>query len=215
MLLFAVCVQAQTDRRSIRQGNSQYRKQQWAQAEVDYRKALAANGNNPQALYNLGCALMQQKKDSAAIEMYTKAGKVETNKLRRSKVFHNIGEVCQRNKMYADAINAYAQALRDNPTDNETRYNLALCKWLNKKNPQQQNQDKNKQNQDKEQQKDKDKNKDKDKEKQQQQPEPKDKMSKDNAEQLLNAAIQNEKATQQRMKQAMQQPQRRNIEKNW
>ena len=219
MLLVAVAAHAQSDRQSIRKGNGQYRKQQWAQAEVAYRKALAANGSNPQALYNLGCALMQQQKDSAAIEMYTKASKVETNRFRRSMVFHNIGEICQRNKMYADAINAYAQALRDNPTDDETRYNLALCKWLNKKNPQQQNQDKNKQdknkqNQDKDQQKDKQKDKDKDKDKQQQQ-EPKDKMSKENAEQLLNAAIQNEKATQQRMKKAMQQPQRRNVEKNW
>jgi Ca-activated chloride channel family protein len=214
LLLTAVSAQAQTDRQSIRHGNSFYHKKQWAQAEVEYRKALAKNAENPQALYNLGCALMMQQKDSAAIQQYQKAIQVETNKLRRSKASHNIGVICQNHKMYGDAIKAYQQSLRDNPSDDETRYNLALCKHLNKNNQQNQNKDQKQDNkqQEKEQNKNKDKNNDKNKE--QQQP-PKEQISKENAEQLLNAAIQNEKATQQRMKKAMQKPQKRNVEKNW
>lgn len=210
LLLTAVSAQAQTDRQSIRQGNSFYHKKQWAQAEVEYRKALAKNAENPQALYNLGCALMMQQKDSAAIQQYQKAIQVETNKLRRSKASHNIGVICQNHKMYGDAIKAYQQSLRDNPSDDETRYNLALCKHLNKNNQQNQNKD---QKQDKKQE-EKEQNKNNDKNKEQQQP-PKEQISKENAEQLLNAAIQNEKATQQRMKKAMQKPQKRNTEKNW
>lgn len=210
LLLTAVSAQAQTDRQSIRNGNSFYHKKQWAQAEVEYRKALAKNAENPQALYNLGCALMMQQKDSAAIQQYQKAIQVETNKLRRSKASHNIGVICQNHKMYGDAIKAYQQSLRDNPSDDETRYNLALCKHLNKNNQQNQNKD---QKQDKKQE-EKEQNKNNDKNKEQQQP-PKEQISKENAEQLLNAAIQNEKATQQRMKKAMQKPQKRNVEKNW
>ena len=210
LLLIAVSAQAQTDRQSIRQGNSFYHKKQWAQAEVEYRKALAKNAENPQALYNLGCALMMQQKDSAAIQQYQKAIQVETNKLRRSKASHNIGVICQNHKMYGDAIKADQQSLRDNPSDDETRYNLALCKHLNKNNQQNQNKD---QKQDKKQE-EKEQNKNNDKNKEQQQP-PKEQISKENAEQLLNAAIQNEKATQQRMKKAMQKPQKRNVEKNW
>lgn len=210
LLLTAVSAQAQTDRQSIRQGNSFYHKKQWAQAEVEYRKALAKNAENPQALYNLGCALMMQQKDSAAIQQYQKAIQVETNKLRRSKASHNIGVICQNHKMYGDAIKAYQQSLRDNPSDDETRYNLALCKHLNKNNQQNQNKE---QKQDKKQE-EKEQNKNNDKNKEQQQP-PKEQISKENAEQLLNAAIQNEKATQQRMKKAMQKPQKRNTEKNW
>ena len=210
LLLTAVSAQAQTDRQSIRQGNSFYHKKQWAQAEVEYRKALAKNAENPQALYNLGCALMMQQKDSAAIQQYQKAIQVETNKLRRSKASHNIGVICQNHKMYGDAIKAYQQSLRDNPSDDETRYNLALCKHLNKNNQQNQNKE---QKQDKKQE-EKEQNKNQDKNKEQQQP-PKEQISKENAEQLLNAAIQNEKATQQRMKKAMQKPQKRNVEKNW
>ncbi|MBP5569767.1 MAG: tetratricopeptide repeat protein [Prevotella sp.] len=213
-LLVAVTAQAQTDRQCIRQGNRLYHQKQWAQAEVEYRKALSKNAGNPQALYNLGCALMMQQKDSAAIVQYQKAAQAETNKLRRSKANHNIGVICQNHRMYGEAIKAYQQSLRDNPSDDETRYNLALCKQQNKNQQQnQQNQDKDK-NQDKQKQ-DQKQNENKDKNKEQQQQEQKEQMSKDNAEQLLNAAIQNEKATQQRMKKAMQQPQRRNVQKNW
>ena len=216
-LLVAVAAQAQTDRQCIRQGNRLYHQKQWAQAEVEYRKALAKNADNPQALYNLGCALMMQQKDSAAIIQYQKAAQVETNKLRRSRANHNIGVICQNHRMYGDAIKAYQQSLRDNPSDDETRYNLALCKQQNKQNQQQnqQNKDQNKdKNQDKQKQ-DKKQNENKDKNKEQQQQDQNEQMSKDNAEQLLNAAIQNEKATQQRMKKAMQQPRRRNVQKNW
>lgn len=216
-LLVAVAAQAQTDRQCIRQGNRLYHQKQWAQAEVEYRKALAKNADNPQALYNLGCALMMQQKDSAAIIQYQKAARVETNKLRRSRANHNIGVICQNHRMYGEAIKAYQQSLRDNPKDDETRYNLALCKQQNKQNQQQnqQNKDQNKdKNQDKQKQ-DKKQNENKDKNKEQQQQDQNEQMSKDNAEQLLNAAIQNEKATQQRMKKAMQQPRRRNVQKNW
>ena len=216
-LLVAVAAQAQTDRQCIRQGNRLYHQKQWAQAEVEYRKALAKNADNPQALYNLGCALMMQQKDSAAISQDQKAAQVETNKLRRSRANHNIGVICQNHRMYGEAIKAYQQSLRDNPKDDETRYNLALCKQQNKQNQQQnqQNKDQNKdKNQDKQKQ-DKKQNENKDKNKEQQQQDQNEQMSKDNAEQLLNAAIQNEKATQQRMKKAMQQPRRRNVQKNW
>lgn len=215
-LLVAVAAQAQTDRQCIRQGNRLYHQKQWAQAEVEYRKALAKNADNPQALYNLGCALMMQQKDSAAIIQYQKAAQVETNKLRRSRANHNIGVICQNHRMYGEAIKAYQQSLRDNPKDDETRYNLALCKQQNKQNQQnQQNKDQNKdKNQDKQKQ-DQKQNENKDKNKEQQQQDQNEQMSKDNAEQLLNAAIQNEKATQQRMKKAMQQPRRRNVQKNW
>ena len=203
---------AQADRQHIRGGNRLYKAKQWAQAEVEYRKALAANAQNPQALYNLGCALMMQQKDSAAIVQYQKAAQAETNKLRRSRSYHNIGVICQNLKMYGDAIKAYQQSLRDNPTDDETRYNLALCKKLNKNQQNQNNQQKKQQNN--EQDKDK-KDQKQDKNDQQKQQQQQEQMSKENAERLLDAAVQNEKATQQRIQKAMQQPKKRTLEKNW
>ena len=195
---------AQNDRHFIRTGNKLYRNQNYAKAEVEYRKAMSQNGSNAHAVYNLGNALMMQQKDSAAIAQLENAGKMETNKTRKAMAYHNIGTICQRHQLYGDAIKAYQEALRNNPNDNETRYNLALCKRLNKDQQKQQKQQKQEQEQQKQQ-----------KEKEKQQPKPKEQMSKENAEQLLNATIQDEKATQQRLKKAMQQPSRRTVEKNW
>ena len=214
---------AQADRQYIRNGNKLFHQQNYAKAEVEYRKAISKNPNNAQAIYNLGNALLMQQKDSAATSFFQKSGRIETSKMRKAMSYHNIGVICQKHQMYGDAINAYKEALRNNPKDNETRYNLALCKKLLKNQPK----DKNKQNNKQKDKKDKDKNKkDKNKDKQnnkskdqnkqnQKQQQPKDKMSKDNAEQLLNAAMQQEKATQQRISKAMQQAGSKKLQKNW
>ena len=234
LVMSMASAQAQNDRNLIRQGNKAYRSQKWVQAETQYRKAISKNNKNPQAIYNLGNALLMQQKDSMAMNQYQQAAQVEPNKMRRAQSYHNMGVIMQNHREYVKAIECYKMALRCNPQDDATRYNLALCKKLLKNQPQQNNQnnqnnknnkDKNKQNKNdqdknKEQNKnDKDKNnkdKDKDKDKQNQQnKQNQDKMSKDNAEQLLNAAIQQEKSTKQRMQKAMSQPKRRSYEKNW
>lgn len=213
--LLSIAAMAQADRQFIRTGNRFYRLQNFAKAEAEYRKAVAVNGENAQALYNLGCALMMQQKDSIAVEQFQKAGSLEKSPLRKAKVYHNIGVVCQAHRVYGDAIKAYEESLRNNPSDDETRYNLALCKRLQK------NQKKNQQNQGGGNSKEKDKGKDKqnknknDQKQQSQKNDQKDKMSKDNAEQLLNAAMQDEKNTQQRIKKAMQQPRSRKLQKAW
>ncbi len=221
MLLFltALSVTAQTDRQYIRQGNKQFRMGDYPNAEVSYRKAIEQNPKNPQASFNLGNALMAQKKDSAAVTQFENASRLETNPLRKAQSFHNIGVICQTHKMYGEAIEAYKSALRLNPNDDETRYNLVLCKHQKQKQDQQkQNQGQNNDDQKKDNQKKDDQQKDQNSDKQddkKQQEQQKPQMSKDNAEQLLNAAIQNEKQTQDKLKKAQQQPQRRANQKNW
>lgn len=208
-------VYAQSNRQFIRSGNKLYRSQNYAKAEAEYRKAIAQNGQNPQAMYNLGCALMMQQKDSAAIVQYENAGKLENNKSRKAKIYHNIGVICQHRQMYGEAIEAYKESLRNNPDDNETRYNLALCKRRQKRQKQngsEQKKSDNRKGRDKQK-----KDEQQQKQQKQQQPKnmPKDRMSKENAEQLLNAAMQQEKATQQRMKKALQQPGKKKLKMNW
>ena len=220
LLLMAVSVQAQSDRDYIRSGNKQFRAGKYAEAEVAYRKAIEKNGRNPQALYNLGNTLMAQKKDSAAIEQYQSAAKIETNPRRRSYAYHNIGVICQGHQMFGEAIEAYKEALRNNPTDDETRYNLELCKRQQKQQQQNQQDQQQKQNKDNKDNKDKQKEQDqqdqqKQQDKQEQQKQDKPQMSKENAEQLLNAAMQEEKNTQQRIKKAQHQKQNRKLQKNW
>lgn len=225
---------AQTDRNLIRQGNRAFKSQKWAAAETQYRKAIFKNQKNPQAIYNLGCALLAQQKDSLAMIQFGNAAQLESNIFRRSKSYHNMGVVMQNHREYAQAIEYYKMALRCNPQDNETRYNLALCKKLLKNNQQNQNnknnKDKNKNDKNKDKKNDKNKNKDgqnkndqnKDKQNKNQDKNNSDKnkqnqekMSRDNAEQLLNAAIQQEKATKRKMQKAMSQPRRKVYEKNW
>jgi Ca-activated chloride channel family protein len=197
-----------------------------AEAEVSYRKAVERNERNPQANYNLGNSLMAQRKDSLAISQLEKAAKLETNPLRRAQAYHNMGVICQQHRMFGEAIEAYKEALRNNPTDHETRYNLELCKRQQKEQQQDQNQqnqqnkdnkdNKDKQDQQKQEQKqDQQKQEQKQDQQKQDQQQQKQQMSKENAEQLLNAAMQEEKQTQERMKKAQQQPQKRRLEKNW
>ena len=212
VLLFASTIQAQNERKDIRKGNKAFRQQNYVQAEVDYRKATAKNGRNPQAIYNLGCAFMAQQKDSSAVVQFENASKIETNPKRKAMAFHNIGVICQKKQLFSEAIEAYKESLRNNPSDNETRYNLELCK-RQLKNQKNNDNDKNKDNKNKEQQK-KDQKDDKDKQQNNQQ-QPKEQMSKDNAEQLLNAAMQKEKETQDRLKKAMRQSSTRKLERNW
>lgn len=230
LLLCCLSANAQNaDRHFIRQGNRTFHQnvqESPAKAEVQYRKALTANPNNSQAMYNLGCALLAQNKDSLAMEMFQASAKAETSKQRKAMSYHNMGVIMQKQQQYGPAIEMYKEALRLTPHDNETRYNLVLCQRQQKQN---QNQNQNNQNQQNKNDKNKDKNKDnkdknnkdknqdknKDDNKQNNDQKQPQQMSRENAEQLLQAAVQEEKATQQRLNKAMSQPRRRNIQKNW
>ena len=215
LLLFAATAAvAQTDRQYVTSGNKLFRNGQFDQAEVAYRKAIEKNPRNPQAHYNLGNALMAQKKDSAAVQSLQKSTELETSKIRKAMAFHNMGVVCQQHKMYGEAIEAYKSALRLNPKDDATRYNLELCKRQQKNQQNQKNQ--NQQDKDKKDKNGKDKKNDKQKnDKQDQNKKKENKMSKENAEQMLNAAMQQEKSTQQRIKKAMQRPRSAKLDKEW
>lgn len=213
MAVLSLC--AQTDRELVRRGNAYFGKKDYAQAEVCFKKALFANGKNAIAAYNLGCALQAQKKDSAAIEQYTKAAKGEENKMRRASAYHNMGTILQAQKDYGKAIEAYKNALRCNPKHANARYNLTMCMKQNKNQQQQQQQQSNSNNKDKQKKKEQNKPQQNKKNKQKPQQPKEDNMSKDNAEQLLNAAMQEEKATQQRLKKYMKQPLSKTNVKNW
>lgn len=209
-------LQAQTDRQYVRQGNRLYEKGDFEHAEVAYSKAVEKNNKNSQAHYNLGNALMAQKKDSAAVNEFQRAAQLETVPMRKAQSYHNMGVICQRNQLYGEAIEAYKQALRLNPADDETRYNLVLCQQQKKKQDQQNQQNQNQQQQEQNQQKEDQQKQDQQQNQQEQPQEQKQQMSKENAEQLLKAAMQQEKQTQKRMKEAQQKAgQRRQNEKNW
>lgn len=222
MMLCAVTVygQQQQDRKYLRSGNKFYRDSTFVKAEVDYQKALDQNPNSADAMYNLGNAMLMQQKAQDAMKQYAAAARVEKDKKKLAEIYHNMGVILQSSKQYPQCIEAYKKALRNNPKDDETRYNLALAQKMLKDQQQQQNQDKQqKQDQkqdDKQQNKDQQDQNKKDQQNPQQNPQQKnqDQMSKENAEQLLKAAMQDEKNVQDKVKKAVK-IQGRKLEKDW
>ena len=222
LLFMAVSVSAQkAERDFIRKGNRFFKDSVYVDAEVNYRKALEANPQSTVSMFNLGNTLTQQNKLQEAMEQYVGATKVEKGKSNLAQIYHNMGVIFHSQKDYAKAVEAYKQSLRNNPKDDETRYNLALAQKMLKdqqQDQQNQNQDQNKQDQQKEQDK-KDQNKQDQKQNQDQQqksqPEKKDnEMSKENAEQLLNSVMQDEKDVQDKVKK-QQVLQGGRLEKDW
>lgn len=214
----------------MRSGNRLFRDSVFAKSEVDYRKVVELAPRFPQGYYNLGNALLWQQKPQDAMKEYEKVVKLETNKSRLATTYHNMGVILQSQKQYAPAIECYKNALRNRPSDEGSRYNLVLCQYLLKKNPQDnkdqnnskenkdgsgQNKEEDKKSEKKDQQQQNKEKKEDKKQGQQNQQQNQNKMSKQNAEQLLNAAMQDEKATQDKVKKAMSQPQRRRLEKQW
>ena len=203
-LLAAAGVSAQkAERDYIRKGNRLFNDSVFVDAEENYRKALEANPKSTVSMYNLGNTLSQQQKFQDAMEQYVSASKIEKDKMKLAHIYHNMGVIFQAGKDYAKAVDAYKMSLRNNPTDHETRYNLALAQKMLKDQQNQQNQDQNQ-----------DQNKD------QQQPPKSEKkqdnqMSKENAEQLLNSVMQDEKDVQDKVKKQQKVMQGGRLEKDW
>ena len=212
-LLSAVGISAQkAERDYIRKGNRLFNDSVFVDAEVNYRKALEINPKSTVSMYNLGNTLSQQQKFQDAMEQYASASKIEKDKMKLAHIYHNMGVLFQAGKDYAKAVDAYKMSLRNNPADHETRYNLALAQKMLKDQQNQQDQD---QNQD--QNKDHDQKKD-DQKDQQQPPKPEkqdNQMSKENAEQLLNSVMQDEKDVQDKVKKQQKVIQGGRLEKDW
>ena len=115
-------------------------------AEADYRQAISLNPKSETAKYNLGTAYYEKELNSEAMLRFKQAAKTANSKAEKHKAFHNLGNTFMNEKKYTEAVEAYKNALRNNPNDDETRYNLALAKDMLEKNPPppQDNEDKDK-----------------------------------------------------------------------
>ena len=181
-------------------GNKQFLNGNAEEAATFYRKVLQKSPSNSRAMFNLADTYLTKGDVKAADSLYNRVTQLEKNPQIRSMAWHNRGYISQtaalQNKeqeqnMLRQAIEHYKQALRLNPRDNRTRYNLALCQKQLKNNPNQQN----KQQQQQEQQK-------------QQSPQDKQQM-----QQYMNLAKQAEKRALEKLKQ--HQPRQRSLQKNW
>lgn len=151
------------------EGNVALKNDKPTQAEVDYRNAIAENTENVAAQYNLGTMYYKQKSYGEAFSRLKKASSLTTiNSEDKHKVFHNLGNVFMKEKAYDRAVESYKEALRNNPSDEETRYNLAVAQDMLKKNPPQNNQNQNKENKENKEEQNNQDNKEKDQNKEKQ-----------------------------------------------
>ena len=224
LLVSAGAYAQKTDRDYLRSGNKLYADSLFVKAEVDYRKALDVNPKSTDAMFNLGNSLLMQQKAKEAMEQFEAASKLEKEKKNKlAEIYHNMGVILQSSKQLPQCIEAYKESLRNNPKDDETRYNLVLAQKQLKDQQQQQQQQDKQQKKDQKDDKKEDQKKDqqdqqkKDQQQQNQNQKPqqnKDQMSQQNAEQLLRAAMQDEKKVQDKVKIQLQ-VRGRKLEKDW
>lgn len=239
LMALAITGNAQNERKFVRQGNKYYEAAikdstrldtvQFNKAEIEYRKALEKKPDDTKWNFNLADALYKQNKFDESAEKFKDIADKTANKIEKGRALHNMGNALLLGNKLDESIAAYKQALRNNPNDLDTKYNLLYAMNMKKKKDQQkkndQNKDKNKdQNKDQNKDKNKDQNKDQQKNKDQQNKDQQNanqqprqsKISKQNAEQMLQALENNEKKTQEKVKkiQALK-AQSKNVEKDW
>ena len=175
ILLLPVCtvsaqddpeVAARTAKRYMQEAEAAKAEDDMASAEAFYRKAIATDPSNAEAKFNLGNLYYEKEITGQAVERHGQAAKVTESKGLKHDSFHNRGNAFMKEKKYKEAIEAYKNSLRNNPSDDQTRYNLALAKKMleeeqkkgggddNKDQNKDQNKDKQDQNKDQQDKKD-------------------------------------------------------------
>lgn len=165
ILLFCpVLLIGQNIRKEINNGVKSYKKQNYSDAEVNFKKAFDKKPTDYNASFNLGDALYKQGKYNDAAEYFANAIKYTKDKKEAAAAYHNLGNTLLKNKNIEGAIESYKKSLKNNPNDMDTKYNLSYAQSLlkqqqNDKQQNKQNKDDKKQNQNgKQNQQNKDKN---------------------------------------------------------
>lgn len=216
----------------LQEGNKLYEQKKYAAATNNYLKALQKDPNNTAGMFNLGNALYQKQSFDSSRKIMKTTAEMLKDKNGKAAANYNIGNSYMAEKKWEDAVTAYKQALRNNPQDADAKYNLAYAQQMLKKQnggggknqdknkdkqqQQQQQQDKKendkKDKQDQQQQQQQDKNDKDDKQDKQPQSQP-SKLTKEQADQLLNALQQEEKKLQDKMKKEKGVPMK--LQKDW
>lgn len=211
----------------LAKANTEFDQKNYLEAEANYRISGSKNPKKSIASYNLGNAIYRINQPQEAGLAYAKAVADAMIRPEKHQAFHNMGNVAMKVKDYTNAVNAYKQALINNPADDETRYNYALAKKLLKENPPKKD-DKKKDDKKKDDKKKEDEKKDKEKKEdkkdgdgkdpkpQPQQPKPEGGgISKQRLENLLDAVNNEEKKVQEKVNKSKEKTTPKRAEKDW
>lgn len=212
---------AQEERPHVRRGVALLEQERFAEAEAEFRSALQLKPSSFEAAYNLGTALFRQEKyDEALQQLQATTPFANDDKQRLASLFHNLGNSYLFGQNIDQSIEAYKQALRHNPLDDETRYNLIAAMKLKDEQEEQEEEQQDQQEQEQQEQQEQEQEQEQQEQEQeqqdqqQQQQQESEGISRENAERLLQALEEDEKELLEKMNQNREkQPVR--IEKNW
>ena len=213
LLIIPVTLAAQGERKYIRHGNKEYEDKAYDESEVQYRKAVEKDLSSYEGNFNLGDALYKQEKYEDASKKFSGLTSTEKDRNELASIYHNLGNSLLQSNRVEESIEAYKNALRNNPDDYETKHNLAWALNLLQQQQQQQqnqNQDQDQQNQDKQ-----DQQQEEQEQQDQQQEQQNDKISREDANRILEALQQDEKQLQEKLKKQMARTQRVAVLKDW
>jgi tetratricopeptide (TPR) repeat protein len=226
---YSVHANSQTERKYIRKGNSAFDDGLYQQAEIEYRKALEKVPLSDKADYNLGNALYKQKQYDAAATKYAALAEKGKDKQELNRYYYNLGNALFDSRKYEKSVEAYKNALRNDPRDMDAKHNLQMA--LKKLMEQQQQNNRDQQNKQEQQNQD-GQNKDQDSKNQQQKGKPQDnkgdnpqqpqqkqpspkQISPEDAERILQALENEEKNVIRKVQEQKEHLQQVPLEKNW
>lgn len=160
LIFFSLIIYSQDAKNDnhIFEGNKKIEINDFTGAEIDYRNSLSKDPNSTRALYNLGNSQYNSLAYDEAIQQFFRTQKFSKDKSEKHSAFHNMGNVYMKKKQYDKALESYKSALRNNPSDDQTRYNYALAKSLIEKEKNNDGDKKNDQTKDKNEKKSSDNN---------------------------------------------------------
>ncbi|HLA56471.1 MAG TPA: tetratricopeptide repeat protein [Flavobacterium sp.] len=160
-LLVSSLIFAQGKDKDLPKGNTEFAEKKYVDAEADYRISGSKAPNKAASSYNLGNSIYRQNLTAEAKNAYMKSIKDSKTHPEKHSAFHNLGNVYMKEKKYTEAVEAYKNALRNDPEDEQSRYNYALAKQKLKENPPPKDKDKKDKKDDKKKDDKKDKKDDK------------------------------------------------------
>lgn len=155
LLSVALTASAQIDRHDVRAGNRKFRKDNWKEADISYRKALVKDSTSVAANYNLANTLYRQENYEEAEKLMKKIGNNASASANAADYWYNTGDIAIAKKDWQGAVNAFKEALLKNPSDMDAKENYIYAKRMLENQQKnggngdgQDNQDQNNQNQD-------------------------------------------------------------------
>ena len=130
LLSVALTASAQVDRHDVRAGNRKFRKDNWKEADISYRKALVKDSTSVAANYNLANTLYRQENYEEAEKLMKKIGDNASASANAADYWYNTGNIAIAKKDWQGAVNVFKEALLKNPSDMDAKENYIYAKKM-------------------------------------------------------------------------------------